>query len=109
MPWGTDDGGHYYISPVEKRVISDDLEERRINKVRTATQVYKQKDSRKSTADIMKQFCKVAIMICDKQEEQRKWHPEGRQSKEIGTQIRRYKAIYKVLLTQLKERGVADG
>lgn len=102
MPWGTDDGGHFYISPVEGKVIAKDLEERRIQKAQKAVQVYRQSDDNSRIDSIKEQFCRTAVLVEELKDKQRHSNPCSDKAKGIVMKVNKHQAEYYALLRQLQ-------
>ena len=105
MPWGTDDGGHYYISPVEKVAIRDDNAERRAErerreraKVNACEYVY----TSDHDAELKDQFCRCVCELEQKKNLQRAYAAGSRAYNDAAKQVSKVMAIYNSLLLRLQ-------
>lgn len=105
MPWGTDDGGHYYISPVEQAAIRNDNEERRAERsrqMRSKTQVAEYVYVKDPDDGIKDEFCRLACEIERCKALQRAYVTGSRAYNDALKQVNQNVAKYNVILRQLQ-------
>ena len=123
MPWGTDDGGHYYVSPVEQAVMQKERMKRKAaavdaelekKKPKTYVECYVEEDKYAALKD---EFCRHAVAIDECKRVQKQVQlgcSKYRESlRDMAVHLKRYNVILRQLHDiydeEQRKRGVADG